>query len=600
MKIIGNLILIFLVFGSFQGLFTVNTSETLQISYIHEEPTVETTEMSNTEEKSVLLSGEWQFILQTNGAAKVQLEMELYWTGKPEYIELELPKTMEVQNKERYRIESLPSNGKSYDIVKIFPDIPVNSTRTIDIEFSWPMAAYFYYDNWYFPAFEKLQLFPDRDYFTIKKLIAVVKLPEGTREDSIDVKQIRGFKNETEGTIVTLTVDINKTGPSKMPPIRFSGPPKPMGQSIELMNHEFSINIPSFFESTATEVFSKIQNISDIIKEWLDRPEHQNKVSIIFIPQFEEMSNNISRDRSLNNEFIIIQGTDIYSLIEPLQNKLVAPEGLQKLIKSITLSYIPQRNFPDFFLKGLPELGNYYCLNQLGANYSVNELSKEHIEPENVDIRLWSWQWSSKAKILQLIDLPTFDQQAFYILNNLSLHNSTQIFQKFLKKLEDDHIRFTNELTWADRWRLFIYYLEKTELIVNLDLITFFQQWGLQLNVCKTKFVHSYYWIWNLFLGSIIFAYIGGQWKNSQWSLLKKGVSIGLGILFASYLILPYRFQWINNPRFLDVVLILYHSFLGTLLTFLFLCIPASFVIGQFFSKCIKNYRKNNTKEGLL
>ncbi len=103
----------------------------------------------------------------------------------------------------------------------------------------------------------------------------------------------------------------------------------------------------------------------------------------------------------------------------------------------------------------------------------------------SIEGRVWNWTWQKEDKY-------SLYAPSFHILYNLTTTTEVTIFQKFFAFLKKDHIWLVHKLSWADKWRLFVRYLGKA---AGTDLFPFFQQWGLQIDAFKDRFIQTFYYL---------------------------------------------------------------------------------------------------------
>ena len=582
-----------LIFGNLQGLDALNPSETVLISPPEESTNFTETKASTAEAVSKLISCKWQFTLLSNGTANVHLEIELNWTGNIKYFYLDIPRTMEYRTGKNVEIKQTSIyNGRSRRGLEIYPELGENTLRTISLSFYWPLASHFYQGRWYFPAYEVLNLVPDNNIIT-EEMWAVVHLPPGTQTDSIEIDpEYQEAFNITPGEIpITLNVNNSHTAIyTQMPPIIYSGPPEPVGHTVTITNAEYSLIFPKIFMQNTTAMRLRIDNVSRILKDWLGRPSQLQRVTISFIPPFEAMSGDSSFAYRPKNEMIIIRGTHIFGIFDPLSDSEYELDGLRSLAYQMTYLYTPRVGFSDFFTYGIAGFGEWQCLLEHNYTSTAAKLVNEQFNSLMVDPRIWAWQWSPLQK-----DRGQLDKQAFHILYNLTNGgNTTHLFKDFFTKLKEGHIRFTNGLSWQDKWQLFIYYLDKA---TETDITSFFQYWGLHLPSYRIKFLQWSYGI-ILTLGLILLVRLGWSWIIQRQRTVFQGISLIAGtMLYGTYLILPYTLRWIHAQGIVEFSMVVYHSFLGALAITLVLCFPVSFVSGQFCAKIIVPYLKGLKEE---
>ena len=390
-------------------------------------------------------------------------------------------------------------------------------------------------------------------------------------------------------TNITLLNDNPQADYLWMPPITYSGPLEPDGHELTLTNNEYSVLIPRVFVSNAPRILSRIEQIAQLLRPWLNRPAHQPRVSIFFAPwHWEEFIKRQTWGFYIPNKgSIFLYGRFIFPVIDTLQDSTdVEYQGLRTLAHEMTHSYTPQITLlPDFLIEGIAEFGEYYCLLHLGYQTLANcHIKSSYIQ--SIDDHVWDWKWDGNDSKDRLYS------QSFHILYRLTNITDVQIFQRFFAALEVDHIRFVG-LAPSDKWRLFIHYLSKA---AGQDLFPFFQQWGLQINSSEYTIIQASYGI-SFVVGVLFLA--GPLWHRRVRQLISKKkrnkwVYAGIVVLYAIYLILPHILP--RSAMFDNVawgIMRLSYSLRGALIVMGLFCILIPFFLG-FLSEThsIKDLRK--------
>lgn len=553
MKIIPKLVIAILIFSHYQYLDNITSSKVLHNNLMVDEyinPGLQ--ETAQKESSHNVISYDWVFKLNNDGVADVRLDIGLNWIDKSTYLNLTTPRTMQYRSAdESVRIDPIEIDFKSNTrIWGIYPDLSNNKIDHIILEFYWPLAASFFRDRWYISAFEDLQLFP-RDYdHTIKNVSAVITLPIDPLKDSISVNLTnhQGFTNVTKGNTVTLNVDSPQSTNNTIPPITYTRSYMPIGLDIETMVNDFIVHIPSYFSPYITIINSRVEKVSNFLRNWLNQPEHKPRIPIIYAPRNWDVF--IERDaRGLfANRTIFLQSRDIFGLIDTYPNLgTTQNEGFETFIHEMTHSYTPIRSFPWFFKEGLAQLGEHYCLMALGySNHADSIVNITYLN--SIDVQLWNWEWDNEYK-------GQLYRPALYILYDLINSTDKLLFQRFFDELEKKHICFNIYTHYDDKWRLFIYYLGKA---ADRDLFTYFQQWGLQLDSAEFKFNQVTIWIVLIF-GIIFIMYSLWNKRIHLWTKKKWLCVIGGYIIYVKWLYYSFKVSLLIT----SVILIIIPFYLG-------------------------------------
>lgn len=568
MKYSGKLFLVILILISLQCFDTPESSKTVEGSVTQKQPREESThslvpKFSVDESASKLLACNWNFTLLENGAANVLLEIELNWTGNRDFFYFKLPRTMENKSSAHVKVEKLTlSSGSSVSLWKIQPELLSNSSGTITLEIYWSLASFFVQDRWCFPAYEYLPLYPDEHDILTEKMNATVNFPSSTRSESIDVdeRSNEGFSVTRKGSLLSLhTNNPQSVRYRSMPEITYSGPLKPDNQEIITEIREFSVIIPSVFKSNAQEILFRIENVSQILRNWLKRSKLELKVPIFFFPLFKDVFGSTA---GFFNGSIFLPGYVIFEFMDPLYDSEYShSRGLELLSYFLTSIYTPWIGFPDFFRVGLAHLGEYYCLVELGLPISAAQFLAFNSNPYYyIDGRIWAWQWSDELKSSLGYPYHVAHEHSFYILYNLTrVTNTTTIFGEFFQKLESDQILFVNGLTSQDKWRIFVRYLSET---AEMELFPFFQRWGLQVDLLTDigiQYSYSCYWI-AFIIGCAVLIYQRLQGFITTKQLLSL-------VPVAVYGMLPFLLRWSFLPSYAaGIMMVLFYSSFGVII----------------------------------